>query len=137
MPSFKPKSQEEFGEEFRRRVMTGYFSGSRREKFLVEWIVKLAEESAGRRQKLGSQGAGEDGTRRLQLQKTHGVGERTIPVPESIVLSCDIGRDVISSVETTFSKQTFSHQPGFLSKSPRGSVSEENNLLEKFHLEGI
>ena len=28
VPSFKPKSQEEFEEEFRRRVMTGYSSGS-------------------------------------------------------------------------------------------------------------
>ena len=55
---------------------------------------------------------GEDGTRRFQLQKTHGVGEnlRTIPVPENSVLSCDVGRDVVSSVGTTFSIQ-----PEFLS----------------------
>ena len=38
VPSLKPKSQEEFDEEFRRRVMTGYSSGSteRREKYLDE-----------------------------------------------------------------------------------------------------
>ena len=47
MPSFKPKSQEEFEEEFRRRVMTGYFSGSKegREKYLVEWIVELQKKA--------------------------------------------------------------------------------------------
>ena len=47
MPSFKPKSQEEFEEEFRRRVMTGYFSGSNegREKYLVEWIVELQKKA--------------------------------------------------------------------------------------------
>ena len=39
VPSFKPKSQQEFDEEFRRRVMTGYSSGSTegREKYLVDW----------------------------------------------------------------------------------------------------
>ena len=42
---------------------------------------------------------------------------RPIPVPGSSVLSCDVGRDVVSSVGTTFN-----NQPGFLSKSPRGSV---------------
>ena len=64
---------------------------------------RAAEECAGKRQKIGSQGAGEDGTRRFHFQKTHGVGEnlRTIPVPESSVLRCDVGRDVVSSVETT------------------------------------
>ena len=47
VPSFKPKSQEEFEEEFRRRVMTGYFSGSKegREKYLVEWIVELQKKA--------------------------------------------------------------------------------------------
>ena len=47
MPSFKPKSQEEFEEEFRRRVMTGYFSGSDegREKYLVEWMIELQKKA--------------------------------------------------------------------------------------------
>ena len=47
MPSFKPKSQEEFEEEFRRRVMTGYFSGSNegREKYLVEWMIELQKKA--------------------------------------------------------------------------------------------
>ena len=50
MPSFKPKCQEEFEEEFRRRVMTGYFSGSKegREKYLVEWIVELQKKALER-----------------------------------------------------------------------------------------
>ena len=39
------------------------------------------------------------------------------PVPESGVLSCDVGRDVVSSVGATFS-----NQPGPLSKSSRESV---------------
>ena len=42
---------------------------------------------------------------------------RPIPVPESGVLSCDVGRDVVSSVGTIFSSQS-----EFPSKSPRGSV---------------
>ena len=47
MPSFKPKSQEEFEEEFRRRVMTGYFSGSTegREKYLDEWKTELQKKA--------------------------------------------------------------------------------------------
>ena len=47
MPSFKPKCQEEFEEEFRRRVMTGYFSGSNegREKYLVEWMIELQKKA--------------------------------------------------------------------------------------------
>ena len=103
MPNFKPKNQEEFEDEFKLRVMTGYFSGS------SEGPEK--EESAGRRQSIGSQRTGEDVRRRFQPQETHGVGEnfRPIPVPENSVLSCDVGRDVVSSVETTFSNQTFSN----------------------------
>ena len=42
---------------------------------------------------------------------------RSIPVPENSVLNCGVGRDVVSSVGTTFS-----NQPEFLSQSPRGSV---------------
>ena len=55
---------------------------------------------------------GEDGRGRFQLQETHGVGEnfRPIPVPESGVLSGDVGRDVVSSVETTFSNKSGSLQ---------------------------
>ena len=47
MPSFKPKSQEEFDEEFRRRVMTGYSSGSTegREKYLDEWKTELQKKA--------------------------------------------------------------------------------------------
>ena len=85
VPSFKPKSQEEFDEEFRRRVMTGYSSGSTegRKKYLDEWKIELQK-------KIGSQRTGEDGRRGFQLKETHGVGEdvRPIPVPENSVLSC-------------------------------------------------
>ena len=47
VPSFKPKSQEEFEEEFRRRVMTGYSSGSAegREKYLDEWKTELQKKA--------------------------------------------------------------------------------------------
>ena len=49
VPSFKPKSQEEFDEEFRRRVMTGYSSGSTegREKYLDEWQTELEKALEG------------------------------------------------------------------------------------------
>ena len=45
--SFKPKSQEEFEEEFKRRVMTGYSSGSTegREKYLDEWMIELQKKA--------------------------------------------------------------------------------------------
>ena len=47
VPSFKPKSQVEFEEEFRRRVMTGYSSGSSkgREKYLDEWMIELQKRA--------------------------------------------------------------------------------------------
>ena len=47
VPSFKPKSQEEFEEEFKRRVMTGYSSGSTegREKYLDEWKIELRKKA--------------------------------------------------------------------------------------------
>ena len=47
MPSFKPKEQEEFEEEFKRRVMTGYSSGSPegREKYLDEWLIELQKKA--------------------------------------------------------------------------------------------
>ena len=47
MPSFKPKEQEEFEEEFKRRVMTGYSSGSTegREKYLDEWTIELQKKA--------------------------------------------------------------------------------------------
>ena len=47
VPSFKPKSQEEFDEEFRRRVMTGYSSGSTegREKYLDEWKGEMQKKA--------------------------------------------------------------------------------------------
>ena len=47
VPSFKPKSQEEFEEEFKRRVMTGYSSGSTegREKYLDEWKIELQKKA--------------------------------------------------------------------------------------------
>ena len=85
MASFKPKSQEEFEEEFRQRGDDWIlqWQQGRTRKVSGRMDCRAAEESAGKRQKLGSQGAGEDGTRRFQLQKTYGVGEnlRTIPVP--------------------------------------------------------
>ena len=47
VPSFKPKSQEEFEEELRRRVMTGYSSSSSkgREKYLDEWMIELQKKA--------------------------------------------------------------------------------------------
>ena len=47
VPSFKPKSQEELEEEFRRRVMTGYSRGSTegREKYLDEWKIELQKKA--------------------------------------------------------------------------------------------
>ena len=47
VPNFKPKSQEEFEEEFKRRVMTGYSSGSTqgREKYLDEWKTELQKKA--------------------------------------------------------------------------------------------
>ena len=47
VPSFKPKKQEDFEEEFRRRVMTGYSSGSTegREKYLDEWTIELQKKA--------------------------------------------------------------------------------------------
>ena len=46
-PSFKPKSQEEFEEEFKWRVMTGCYSGSTegREKYLDEWTIELQKKA--------------------------------------------------------------------------------------------
>ena len=59
---------------------------------------------------------------------------RPIPIPENSILSCDVGRDVVSSVEITFSKQ-----PGVLIQAFKGecAMTENNNLLGKFHLDGI
>ena len=66
---------------------------------------RVEKESIGGRPSIASQGASEDGRRRFQFQEAHGVGEnyRSIPVPESSVLNTAVGRDVVSSVETTFS----------------------------------
>ena len=63
LPSLKPKRQEEFEEEFKRKVMTGNSSGSPegREGCSDEWKIELQKKSAGRRASIGSQGAGEDG----------------------------------------------------------------------------
>ena len=68
MPSFKPKSQEEFEEEFKRRVMTGYSSGSTegRETYLDEWMIELQKKAlegdsrleARERVKMGEEDAG-------------------------------------------------------------------------------
>ena len=54
VPNFKPKSQEEFEEEFKRRVMTGYSSGSTqgREKYLDEWMIELQKNALERDRKL-------------------------------------------------------------------------------------
>ena len=50
VPSFKPKNQKEFEEEFKRRVMTGYSSGSPegREKYLDEWKTELQKKALER-----------------------------------------------------------------------------------------
>ena len=47
VPSFKPNRQEEFEEEFKWRVMTGYSSGSTegREKYLDEWTIELQKKA--------------------------------------------------------------------------------------------
>ena len=54
VPNFKPKSQEEFEEEFKRRVMTGYSSGSTqgREKYLDEWKTELQKKALERDSRL-------------------------------------------------------------------------------------
>ena len=74
MPSSRPKEQHEFEEEFKRKVMTGYSSGSTegREKYLDEWMIELQKKAlegdsrleAKERVKMGE----ED-------QETHGVGK--------------------------------------------------------------
>ena len=83
VPSFKPKSQEEFEEEFKRRVMTGYSSGSSegREKYLDEWKTELQKKALEGDSRLEARETGEDGRRRFQLQETHGVGENFRPIP--------------------------------------------------------
>ena len=67
LPNFKPKEQEEFEEEFKLRVMTGYSSGSTegREKYLDEWTVELKKALEGdsrfeakERVKMGEEDAG-------------------------------------------------------------------------------
>ena len=47
LPSFKPKEQEDFEEEFKQKVMTGYFSGSLegQERYLDEWTVELRKKA--------------------------------------------------------------------------------------------
>ena len=136
MPSFKPKNQEEFEEKFMRRVMTGYSSGSSegREKYLDEWKIELQKKALEGDSRLEARETGENGTRRFQLQETHGVGEnfRPITVPESSVLSCDVSRDVVSSVGTAFS-----NQPGLQVFEGERAMTQGNNLLEKFHLNEI
>ena len=64
---------------------------------------------------------------------------RPIPIPESSVLSCDVGHDVVSSVVTTLSNQIFSTQPGASLEVSEGerAMTKENNLLGKFHLTEI
>ena len=64
----KPKSQGEFEEKFKRRVMTGYSSGSTegREKYLDEWKTELQKKAlegdsrleARERVKMGEEDAG-------------------------------------------------------------------------------
>ena len=47
LPSFKPKKQEDFEEEFKQTVMTGYSSGSVEglERYLDEWTVELRKKA--------------------------------------------------------------------------------------------
>ena len=77
MPSFKPKEQEEFEEEFRRRVMTGYSSGSTegREKYLDEWKTELQKKALEGDSRLEARDRVKMGERRFQFQETYGVGE--------------------------------------------------------------
>ena len=66
----------------------------------------------------------EDGRIRFQLQETHGLGENFRPIAvsaNSLFLSCDVGRDVVPSVETIFS-----NQPRFLS---RGACDEPRKAI--------
>ena len=87
-------SQEEFEEEFKRKAMTRCSSGGLEGRFgLVDGRVE--KESVGGRPSIASQGASEDGRRRLQVLESHGVGEFFSLSPFLV------GRD--SSVETTLS----------------------------------
>ena len=47
LPSFKPKKQEDFEEEFKQKVMTGFSSGSveGQERYLDKWMVELRKEA--------------------------------------------------------------------------------------------
>ena len=47
LPSFSPKKQEDFEEKFKRKVMTGYSSGSveGQERYLDEWTVELRKKA--------------------------------------------------------------------------------------------
>ena len=47
LPSFRPKKQEHFEEEFKQKVMTRYSSGSHegRERYLDEWTVELQKKA--------------------------------------------------------------------------------------------
>ena len=107
VPSFKPKNQEEFEEEFKRRVMTGYSSGSTegREKFLDEWMIELQKKAL-------------EGDSRLEAKERVKMGEE------------DAGSRRRTEWERIFDRSpflkaagtTFSNQPGILSKSTRESV---------------
>ena len=47
LPSFKPKKQEDFEEEFKQKMITGYSNGSPegRERYLDEWTVELQKKA--------------------------------------------------------------------------------------------
>ena len=59
---------------------------------------------------------------------------RPIPVPENSILSCDVGRDVVSSVGSNF------QQPAGVSlevSEGERAMTQENSLLGEFHLNEI
>ena len=57
LPSFEPKKQEDFEEEFRLKVMTGFCSGSAegQERYLDKWTVELRKEALEEDRRLESE----------------------------------------------------------------------------------
>ena len=120
VPSFKPKSQEEFEEEFKRRVMTGYSSGSTegREKHLDEWKIELQKKAL-------------EGDCRLEARERVKRGEE-----DSSQGDARSGRG-FSTWRPTRRRLLSggSSQPTTLLVSERKRVmTKENNSLGKFHL---
>ena len=114
LPSFA-KEQEEFKEEFKRKMMTRCSSGSPegRKKYLDECTVELKKKTlevarrleVRERAKMGEEDF--SSRRRTEWERIFGVS----PVPESCVLNTAVRREVVSSVETTLSNYTLSNDP--------------------------